>query len=446
MFRERVFAVVAVLPFLGGCSYHQDPRSPNIVIVLVDQLRQDAAERWMPEVHQLASRGVVFENMRAVAPWTYPSVISLFSGLYPQQHGADGHPHDGRILSTFDAALPLLPQLLPERYTTAGFVTNPFLQRWNPFHAAFDHYAVDEFIGNQGNLRGYGKEVWTAHMFADSVNAAVVSHFDERRWTGPEFVYVHYIDVHGPWLNAPFDAGPPMPLRATNERAYEAATRFVDGKIRDLYDYFSARYDENLVFLVTSDHGQELGDDLLIGDDQALRQRKMTVHDFNTRIPLLVLPSRLVSGPRVVRVPCANVDLLPTLLEWVGSVPPPNAAGQSLLSAIHGEERSEDWQRPIYAKMSAFGHASDCIVVGSKKLMRHLDPDTGLESSRLVFDLALDPREAHGLDPESGPDVALLERSAGTQGIEYPKRFLETDPQTLEQLQHLGYAGEDGKR
>ncbi len=454
MFRERVAAArIALVPLFGavfvlagGCSYDQDPRSPNIVIVLVDQLRPDAAERWMPEVRELASRGVVFDNMRAVAPWTYPSVISLFSGLYPQQHGADGHPQDGQILSTFDEALPLLPKLLQGRYYTAGFVTNPFLQRWNPFHRGFDHYAIDEFIGDQGNRRGYGREVWKKHMFSDSVNAAVFEHFDDHRQSEPEFVYVHYIDVHGPWMEAPFDVGPPVPLRATNERGYEAAARFVDGKIRDLYDYFSARYDENLLFVVTSDHGQELGDDLLIGEDQALRIRKATVHDFNTRIPFFLLPSSAVDGPRVVSVPCANIDVFPTLLDWIGVAPPSNLPGRSLLPAIRGPIETEDWQRPIYAKMSAFNHATDCIVVGTQKLMRHFDPVTGAEVSRVVFDLQADPRETHGLSPASGPDGALLERSADTHGILYPKRFQETDPETLERLQYLGYAGEAGSR
>ena len=64
----------------------------------------------MSETRALAERGIVFANARSVAPWTYPSVVSLFSGLYPQQHGADGH-QDGKLLTTFSADVPLLPQL-----------------------------------------------------------------------------------------------------------------------------------------------------------------------------------------------------------------------------------------------------------------------------------------------------------------------------------------------
>jgi len=60
--------------------------------------------------------------MRSVAPWTYPSVISLFTGLYPQQHGADGD-ETGAVLSVFSDEVPLLPRTLGAAgYHTAGFV------------------------------------------------------------------------------------------------------------------------------------------------------------------------------------------------------------------------------------------------------------------------------------------------------------------------------------
>ena len=39
---------------------------------------------------------------------------------------------------------------------------------------------VDRFIGSQGPLRAFPEAVWTDHMFADTVNAAVLEHFDAR--------------------------------------------------------------------------------------------------------------------------------------------------------------------------------------------------------------------------------------------------------------------------
>src|SRR6185436_11527289 len=107
-----------------------------------------------------------------------------------------------------------------------------------------EHYDVS-FVGNEGPKRGKGANVWTKRMYADSVNPAVRAYFDARPLANPEFVYVHYIDVHGRkegkerWKDAPF------------ESSYEAATRYVDGKVHELYDYFNARYDGQLLFIVT---------------------------------------------------------------------------------------------------------------------------------------------------------------------------------------------------
>src|SRR5262245_11029500 len=98
MIRSSLLALLAGA-VLGACGAHA-PERPSVVLVLVDQLRADSAERWLSETRALAERGVRFEAMRSVAPWTYPSVISLLSGLYPQQHGADGN-QDGGLLSTF---------------------------------------------------------------------------------------------------------------------------------------------------------------------------------------------------------------------------------------------------------------------------------------------------------------------------------------------------------
>ena len=208
MLRWSLRAVWVLGLALFACAGASKPADPNIVIVLIDQLRKDTADAHLTRVRALAERGIVFEQMRSAAPWTYPSVISLMTGLYPQQHHADGHPMKN-VLLTFDRGLPLLPGILRARgYRTAAFVANPFLHTWNPFHEGFDSYDVG-FIPSRGNRRGGGRPSdWSpATMFANTVNPAILKHFDGTRPEAPEFTYVHYIDVHGPWAQAPFSPG-----------------------------------------------------------------------------------------------------------------------------------------------------------------------------------------------------------------------------------------------
>ncbi|HEX6882362.1 MAG TPA: sulfatase-like hydrolase/transferase [Planctomycetota bacterium] len=416
---------------LAACA--REPARPSVVLVLVDQLRHDAAERWLVETRALAEHGVRCEAMRAVAPWTYPSVISLFSGLYPQQHGANAN-QEGTLLATIDEAVPLLPRTLRAAgYHTAGFVTNPFLHESNrPVRAGFEHFDAS-FIGDQGMTRGHGERVWTERMFADTVNAAVRAHFDARPRAGPEFVYVHYIDVHGRregperWQGAPFAP------------SYEAAVRFVDGKIRELYDYFHARYGGELLFVVTSDHGQDLEDDLAVGDGPPLRQRKASLHDFNLRIPFYVLPGAPLAGPAVLREPCANVDVAPTLLEWLGLPPQGPGPGRSLLPAIRAGGGGE--AHVLYARNETGGRFEECLLEGGRKLLRYRDPRDGSVRVRRLFDLAGDPREVRGLSADPAALETRLEQLADPQGLAYPARFEELDPETRAHLDALGYGG-----
>ena len=74
-----------------------EPRLPdledlNVVLIVVDTLRADALGAYNPSIHQtphidrLADQGILFEQAYAPAPWTQPSVASLFTGLMPSTH------------------------------------------------------------------------------------------------------------------------------------------------------------------------------------------------------------------------------------------------------------------------------------------------------------------------------------------------------------------------
>ena len=416
--------VLPAVLLLSACS--SPSRKPSIVLVLIDQLRKDAADRWCSSLNALAARGVVFANMRSVAPWTYPAVVSLFSGLYPQQHGADGHLSDD-TLTTFDTAVPLLQRILRDSgYRTAAFVTNPFLHTWNPFHEGFELYDVD-FINFQGNRRLVRPMFPTDGMFADTVNRAIVTHFDGRPLAAPEFTYVHYIDVHGPWSRAPFHS------------TYEDATHYVDRHVADLYAYFLRRYAGEVMFLVTSDHGRALDDDEQVGDGPAWRKMKRSVHDFNLRIPFMILPSNLVTEPRVIQTPSSLVDVLPTLLEWLGLPQPYPMPGRSFVPAIRGDETAAA-AVPVYAKVSAFGGWSDCVVFRNRKYMRFFDVRTGTVIGTRVFDLDRDPRETMPLADGRDDELARhMEEMAGTHGLRYAARFDDLAPDLEKKLRALGY-------
>jgi arylsulfatase A-like enzyme len=406
------------------------PSGPSVVIVLIDELRKDAADQHMTGVNAAARRGVVVEEMRSVAPWTYPSVVSLMSGLYPQQHGADGHLYEN-TLSRIAPGVPLLQRQLQEAgYSTAAFVTNPFLLEWNDFHVGFDKFD-GSFVGSEGNRRG-DESVWVpASMFANSVNPAIRAHFDAIPFDRPEFTYIHYIDVHGPWRGAPFRG------------SYVEAVSYVDRKVMEIYDYLKRRYDGELLFVVTSDHGRALGADERVGYGRRYRKQKHSVHDYNLKIPFAILPG--IRVPRAVRVsgPSSNIDVVPTLLEWLDIEPNVERPGRSLLGAIRSG-KPVPAERYLYARNSAFGQLNDALLFDRYKVLRFFDIDTGALTERRKFDLESDPRETRSVPDEDATSAEVFRRVAGDHGLAFETEFDGVAPNVEARLRALGYLGGEG--
>ncbi len=428
---RREFLLAMAASALQGLACAPLRPRPSVVCVLVDQLRRDAFHAWAPAVDRIAKSGVVFEQMRSVAPWTYPSVVSLLSGLLPQQHGADGHATESR-LHRFDERVPLLQHILRAAgYRTAGFVTNPFLREWNPFHQGFDTYRSD-FVRFVGDRRPRFHEFALPEMFAPSVNSALREHFDRQPADAPEFTYVHYIDVLGPWTRAPF-----RPI-------YRAAVEFIDRKIFEVYQYFLRRYDGNVLFLVTSDHGLPLGDDLVVGEGPKWRRLKASPHEFNLRIPFAVLPSEAMTETRSVATACSNIDVVPTLLEWLGIEWPVPLPGRSLLPALRGRPLVD--HPPSYARTSAFKSRCDGLVVGGRKYMRFFDVASGAKVAERAFDLRADPLEHAPLASGMGDAGALFVEAAGDRGLAYAAIERAPAGELERQLRALCYLEGGSKR
>ena len=77
----------------------------------------------------------MFDNCFTAANWTIPSHASLFTGLYPQTHGASYEQH--RYLD--DRFETLAESLAASGYETAAFVSNAYVRLAN-LDQGFVHY------------------------------------------------------------------------------------------------------------------------------------------------------------------------------------------------------------------------------------------------------------------------------------------------------------------
>src|SRR4051812_33809366 len=85
---------IVVLALLGwGIREYRRPPQWNVLLVTLDTTRADRigcyghAPALTPAMDELARRGALFERAYASVPLTLPSHATIFSGLYPPEHG-----------------------------------------------------------------------------------------------------------------------------------------------------------------------------------------------------------------------------------------------------------------------------------------------------------------------------------------------------------------------
>jgi arylsulfatase A-like enzyme len=103
----------------------------------------------MPNLEELTKNSMVYENAISPAPWTYPSHVSIFTGLYPSEHN---------VHETFEAKLYDLNKfhqaLQAERlseyfhslgYTTEGISNNIMVSPQMLFDRGFDSFYMIDY-------------------------------------------------------------------------------------------------------------------------------------------------------------------------------------------------------------------------------------------------------------------------------------------------------------
>lgn len=95
---------------------------------------------------------------------------------------------------------------------------------------------------------------------------------------------------------------------------------------------------ENTVIVVTSDHGELMGDHWALG--------KFGYFDEAYRIPLIIVDSRSAGGRREAHF-TECVDVMPTLIELAGGEPPGHLDGRSLVPLIQGAG-GDGWRREVH--------------------------------------------------------------------------------------------------
>jgi len=322
----------------------------HVILVSLETLRADHLSCYgygaptSPRIDALAAEGVRFETAMANSPETLMSHATLFTSLLPSAHG---HAKSTQRLSS---RLPTLAEALRDAgFLTAAFVGNGFLAAIFGYENGFDRY-------DDGAPRADLLKYDTERSFLRAIDF-VTGHPDRDTFT-----FLHTYEIHTAYAPPPhalalfadsaysgkvgsvfrlwpdalelFGGGEPDERDVKQVVAlYDAEVRYADALVGRLLDAIrrSGLEDRTLVVLL-SDHGEEFM------EHGTLANHGHTLYEEMLRIPLILRGPGLGRG-KVVRGVVSQIDVAPTILEYLGIAPPETFRGESLLEAMRTGER-----------------------------------------------------------------------------------------------------------
>jgi len=408
----------------------------NVVVIVVDTLRADHVpfhgyeKDTAPFLNSLAERGAVFDWAMSSSSTTAPATATLFTSLYPSEHGI----LVGYVATQRDRRNN--PDITLNRIsgdiTTLGEVF---------YDAGFRTYAVNDNMNisrEMGFDQGFERFETYRYRGAQAVNDKVLEWKDDILSGGRYFMYLHYMDPHMPYnQQAPwYDPEGANTARERTVRAYDSEINYVDQKIKELSDIFG--WEENAIILFTSDHGEEFWEHGRTGHGKTLFRE--VIH-----IPLFIYHPGM---PRQVRIDefVHLVDVLPTLADLLDLPFQSRWRGDSLMPLVFG--RKFEAPRMLYAELlrrdwQEMSQMRSVVMDGWHYIVS-FNEDQSEPINTLLFNLKEDFNQQNDLLEQEAPMAEILaaklaefeERVSGN----VPEEFTVTiDDATFERLRTLGY-------
>ena len=399
------------------------PRSRiNVILVTLDTTRADHLGCYgyqrarTPAMDELANRGTLFERAYAPVPVTLPSHASMFTGLYPPEHGLHANGR-GRLGET----MPVLAEVLRSaHYETGAFIASFVLNSKFGLNRGFQHY--DDQFAEVGAAED------PIHQRRDG-QKVVDNALDwlKMRNGQPFLCWIHLYDAHGF-----YDPRPKVFGTEFAEYPYDAGIAYADLQIQRLREFLKTqKISDQTLIVIVGDHGEDLMEHQELGHGNQ-------IYDTTLQVPLIFSgPPSVKPGVRVSEL-VSLVDLMPTILDCLDVPQPTRTTGRSVKAALAGEKIES---RPCYAETDV------------PFLENRWAPLRGIVTERWkyiettrseLFDMLSDPHETHNLaetQPETFQEMRnILEELTGRM---VPREAGAINLTVNEQqiLESLGYMG-----
>ncbi len=292
---KRIVAVVLMVVFAaaGAWAFRPAPKHPNIILISVDTLRADYfAPEYMPLTYQWAQEhGTIFTNAYANSTCTFPSHVSMLTGKLASEQGI--------------TKLQPLPDSL-------NFISEALKNKG--YHTYF--FGADGWICPAFNFaQGFDYRRFFDWETSYDDRAVQLQWATETRMKKPFFAFIHTVMIHQYWLRNYSDWKPEYSGRknvlnlpdemfqyyfkwrstaSINERRISYAQTVHDFDIL-LAKFLDAMNREDTFIIVTSDHGEGLGEK---HGDTIFLDHGLAPYPNQTHVPLLVVGNaESVSAP-----------------------------------------------------------------------------------------------------------------------------------------------------
>ena len=503
--RKWVFSTVVILMLFSGLTVimkegvandvfpkykKSSPNKPNIVLIVMDAVRPDHLSCYgyerntTPYIDKIAEEGVLFKNVISPSTWTVPSHVSIFTGLFPFEHGA------GHVSPYLPEKIETLTEILKkEGYQTLAYSNNPWMRfiglgrKFDDFQEGWREqkarYFYEVVYNELVKLVKRNDPIWLIKDKGAARTTQYVSKWIEKNNKSPLFVFIHYMETHGPHypsahnsIYIPKNIAPEDMKRVLRSAIgmgkggafifkrqrsqeelslvnalYDGEIHYLDKRIGKLYEHLrKLNVLDDTLLIITSDHGENLGDHGILGHAFGL---------FNTllNVPLIIRHPKYFKPGLIIENNVQTIDIFYTILDAVSiNYNPSNLGlGKSLIKRIKGHEYAEimiaEHDKPLDAlgKAEKLGIDASPINKDQRAILfrghKYIQTSRGEEE---LYDLKADPNESNNLVSEKKEIAAALKsRLEETFKTDRDKaanrKKIQMDKEAESKLRSLGY-------
>ena len=414
-----------------------EPKVKNVILIVVDTLRADALRAYNPDAapslgfDDFAQESFLFENAIAPASWTYPSMISIMTGVRPYHVNAepysklpDGDPVTGVRLTTLAGFMTragyysrgILGNNLLYRPTlvTAGLAEIDTYTRAASGHGFAARLAArispDRYLSGSHTERVTDEAIGHLRSSSDQSNFLWMHYYDPHDEYAPPKEYVSDQAMDRVWTYTEEDRGDSDAERARAKMLYDGEVRWVGASLERLFAELKSLgvYDDSLIIL-TSDHGEEFWEH---GD---MYHGSSLYHEL-LHVPLMIRLPQQREGFRISS-PVSTRAILPTVLD-VGEIETDDVNpgwARSLAPVMESVARGQGEAGLPDDPVVGFGvfrgshRSAVAVYLDGLKYIIHVSAEDDQ-----VFDLSRDPTEQNNIIAEA-PD-GLDEARAVAEG------------------------------